>query len=410
LDKNNPPDVAEGENLGRKKPVTFRFPLILTLALGWTMIYADRLGISPLLLIIEREFNLNNFQASLIISIYFIAYVLFTVPITIAATRYGFRRTLTVLFFLTAVSIGAAGFLGYTYFLLLFFIALHGLGAGGYYPTAYTVSNTVVPKEKSGFFSSLINSGMAFGSILGLTIGGPILLIFPDNWHAVLLVLSFFSLLVAGLLFKYVPDVRLQKPLSGAEILVQFKAVFKYRDLVFLCASQFCSIYGYWVILSWAPSFLQTRGENVISSGATAAVFSVVAIVPSILIGRHTDKIGRKRVSLLIFPLAAVSILFMGYSANIYEFLGGIVLYGIIGKLTFDPISLGWITDIIPAELIGASLAFLNVTAMTGSILAPAITGALADESGSLAYGFYFGAAIVLVGTLFVALTNTKRR
>ena len=52
--------------------------------------------------------------------------------------------------------------------------------------------------------------------------------------------------------------------------------------------------------------------------------------------------------------------------------------------------------------MLGASLAVLNVFAMGSSIAAPVVTGLLADLTGTLAYGFFFGGVVVLLGTLFI--------
>lgn len=396
-------DRSKGPNARR-----LELPFLLTLALGWVVIYADRISISPLLLIIEHEFHLNNLQVSLIVSIYFLAYVGFTIPITIIAAKYGFKQVMIAFFLLAAVSILVAGVIGYTYALLVLLIGLHGTGAGGYYPTAYTISSTLVPKQKVGFGTGLINSGMGFGTILGLVIAGPILSIFPNNWQIILIILSFPTFVVLVLLYKFVPKLQ-SKPISSSEILGHYASVLKHKSFLLICATQFCSLYGYWVILTWAPSFLQTRGQSVLSSGATTAVFAAVAIVPSVIISRHTDRIGRKKVPIVILPLAAASIFFMAYNSNLYEFLVAIVIYGIVGKLTLDPIVLAWNSDIIPAELLGASLAILNVTGMSSSILAPVITGALGDATGSLADGFYFGAFIVILGTVFVAFAGRTK-
>lgn len=376
------------------------------------MIYADRLSISPLLVVIKNEFGLSFFSTSLVLSIYFLTYVGFTVPITIVAMKYGFRRVMVLFFLLAAVSLGVAGVVGYSFFLLVFLIGLHGVGAGAYYPTAYTISTEMVPRERVGFASGIINSGMAFGSILGLVIAGPILSVFPNNWQVVLVILSIPTLFVTFLLHKVVPKQE-KRPIvdgkSSSSILSQYKTALRNRNFLFLCGAMFCSLYGYWVILSWGPGFLQERGQTVLASGATTALFAAVAIIPSILISRHTDKIGRKKVALLILPLAALSIFFMAYSTNLPEFLLAIVAYGIIGKLTLDPIVIAWVADLAAGEALGPTLAILNVAAMSSSILAPTITGALADATGSLANGFYFGALVVMVGTAFVALARSPR-
>jgi len=126
-------------------------------------------------------------------------------------------------------------------------------------------------------------------------------------------------------------------------------------------------------------------------------------------ISRHSDKIGRKRISLIILPLAAASIFFMGYSSSFLGFVAAIAAYGVVGKLTLDPIAIAWVSDITPKEIIGPALALLNVAAMSSSIFAPLITGLFADAMGSLSYGFYFGALVVLFGTVFVYFAGTSR-
>src|SRR5579884_1732671 len=100
---------------------------IIALSSGWVMIYADRLSISPVLNLIRQQFGLS----------------------------------------FASVSLAAAGLLGYSYLLLVIFMGLHGAGAGAYYPTAYRISSNIATQRK-GLTASLINSGMGFGTIIGL--------------------------------------------------------------------------------------------------------------------------------------------------------------------------------------------------------------------------------------------------
>ncbi|MDG6998826.1 MAG: MFS transporter [Nitrososphaerota archaeon] len=392
---------------------SLKFSSVLSLALGWMMLYADRLSISPLLDMIKTEFGLSNFSVSLVVFSYFLAYVALTIPATIGAMRYGFKKTLITFFVLAAASLALAGVFGYSYFLLVILIGLHGAGAGAYYPAAYTISTETVPRDKVGSFSALINSGMAFGTVLGLVVAGPVLLFF-SNWQIVLLILSVPTFVVALLLYRVTPDIgqgAQRNTKSWSALVLQYRKALAQRDFLMIALAMFCSLYGYWTILTWAPTFLQmSRKLDVLSSGATTAVFAAVAIMPSILISRHTDKIGRKKVSLTILPLAALSIFFMAYSTTLVEFLAAIVTYGIVGKLTLDPIAISWIGDITSPEMLSPSLAVLNVVAMSSSILAPVITGALADTFSSLAYGFYLGALVVLIGTIFIALARTRNQ
>jgi len=365
------------------------------------MIYADRLSISPLMNLIQHEFNLSFSAVSLLLSIYFFTYVLFTIPAMLIAERYGYKRTMVAFLLVAAGALALAGLFGTSFYSLLLLLGIHGLGAGVYYPTAFTISNRIAPAAGRGFATATINSGMGIGTIAGLGVAGPLLGILPD-WQAILLVLSVPTFAVALLLQR---SIRIPETRESPFRLSMFPSLLKNRRFVAICCMMFCSLYGYWVILTWGPSFLQsTRDLGVFYSGLATAIFAAVAIPSAIIVGRHTDRIGRRRGALAILPLAALSIFAMALANSLPLFIAGIVLYGVVGKLTLDPVAVAWTQELVGPETVGAALAVLNVFAMGSSIVAPVVTGVLADLSGTLAYGFYFGGVVVLLGTLFVLL------
>jgi len=365
------------------------------------MIYADRLSISPLMSLIQHEFSLSFSAVSLLLSIYFFTYVLFTIPAMLIAERYGYKSTMILFLLIAAGALGLAGLVGTNYYSLLILLGVHGLGAGAYYPTAYRISNQIASASNRGFSTAIINSGMGIGTIAGLGIAGPLLGFLPD-WQAILLILSVPTFAVAILLYRSVnvPETR-ETPFQ----LGMFSLLLKNRRFVAICSMMFCSLYGYWVILSWGPSFLQsTRNLGIFYSGLATAIFAAVAVPSAIIVGKYTDKIGRRKGALVILPLASLSIFMMALTDNLVLFIVGIVLYGIVGKLTMDPVAVAWVEDMVRPESVGAALAVLNVFAMGSSIVAPVVTGIFADLTGTLAYGFYFGGAVVLLGTLFILL------
>src|SRR5579885_1602042 len=373
---------------------------IIALSSGWVMIYADRLSISPVLNLIRQQFGLSFASVSLVVSVYFLAYVGFTVPATVAAERWGYKKVMLAFFTLAAISLAAAGLLGYSYLLLVIFMGLHG--AGAYYPTAYRISSNIATQRK-GLTASLINSGMGFGTIIGLLIAGPALGLFK-NWQMMLVLLSILTLLVA-----FAPREVTSEPSKQDrnEMVRIYSELFRNRTFVMLCIAMFCSLYGYWVILTWGPTYLQeSRGLGIFYSGATTAIFSAFAIPSSILISHVSDKLGRKLISTIILPLASFSILLMAIASNLLIVILAIAIYGIVGKLTLDPLVIAWVGEFIKEEQLGAALSLLNVAAMSSSILAPFITGLFADFTGRLAVGFYFGAIVVLSGSLFVAFAK----
>src|SRR5579885_2012629 len=377
---------------------------IIALSSGWVMIYADRLSISPVLNLIRQQFGLSFASVSVVVSIYFLAYVGFTIPATIAAERWGYRRIMFYFFLLAALSLLAAGALGYSYLLLVLFMGLHGAGAGAYYPTAYRISS-VLPSQRRGLTASLINSGMGFGTIAGLLLAGPVLKLF-DSWQMMLILLSVPTLIVAYAL-KRATEEPPHPEGKSAEMRSIYIKLLKNRSFAMLCAAMFCSLYGYWVILTWGPTYLQeSRGLGILYSGAATAIFSAVAIPSSIAISHVSDKVGRKAIAMTILPLASIAIFLMAIGSNLVTVILAIAAYGVVGKLTLDPLVIAWVGEFIGQEQIGSALSLLNVAAMSSSILAPFITGLFADFTGRLAVGFYFGAIVVLSGSLFVAFAK----
>ena len=92
---------------------------LLSPALGWVIIYADRLGISPLLNLILHGFNLSISAVSLLLAVYFFTHVLFTIPTMLVAGKFGSKRTMILFLVVAAGDFGVAGVAGTTYYSLL---------------------------------------------------------------------------------------------------------------------------------------------------------------------------------------------------------------------------------------------------------------------------------------------------
>jgi len=194
-------------------------------------------------------------------------------------------------------------------------MGLHGAGAGAYYPTAYRISGNIATKRR-GLTASLINSGMGFGTIIGLLIAGPALDLFK-SWQMMLVILSIPTLLVAIALREATSEPPKQNRM-GKEMIRMYYELFKNRTFVMLCVAMFCSLYGYWVILTWGPTYLQeSKGLGIFYSGATTAIFSAFAIPSSILISHISDRFRRKMISTIILPLASLSMLLMAVGSSL---------------------------------------------------------------------------------------------
>lgn len=58
----------------------------------------------------------------------------------------------------------------------------------------------------------------------------------------------------------------------------------------------FCSIYGFFVIITWLPNFLEVeRGMNKIEASQIASIVPWISIIGTLLCSYVSDKLGRRK-------------------------------------------------------------------------------------------------------------------
>ena len=370
--------------------------LIALFCAGWAVIYADRTVLYPLLTVVAREFHLSGVQTGLITAAYFTLYVSSQLGSGLLAERFGLRRTLVFFSVLSAVGVAGFGLAAVNYVALLCVAALHGAGAGAYYTTAYSITIHSVPNHLRGIASGVINGGMSLGLVAGLALAGPFYQA-TGSWRVPFLMLAVPTFLMALLYRGGVREVQI--PVRRSISLWKLAS-----DRVLLCMNLagFCVLYGWWVLLSWAPVFFQTeRGVSLTMSGLYTLVIAVTAMPSGVILGRLSDRIGRKRIILGMFPLMALTLVAVAQVHSRSGMLLALMAYGLVGKLAWDPLGIAWLGDHMSRgrpEAVGAAVALFSFTSVMSAVVGPPLTGLIKDLTGSLTGGLYLAAAVALVG------------
>ena len=370
--------------------------LVAVLCAGWAVIYADRTVLYPLLTVIAREFGLSGVQTGLITGAYFTLYVSGQLTSGLLAERFGLKRMLILYCLVAAVGMAGFGLAAVNYLALLAVAGLHGLGAGAYYPMAYSIAIHSIPGSVRGIASGIINGGMSLGLAAGLALAGPFYQA-TGSWRVPFLILAVPTFLVALLYRGAVREVQI--PARRSDPLWRML-----RDPTLLCMNLagFCVLYGWWVLLSWAPVFFQTeRGVSLTMSGLYTLVIAFTAIPSGLILGRLSDRIGRKRIILGMLPLMAVTLVAVAQVHSRTGMLLVLMAYGLVGKLAWDPLGIAWLGDYMSRtrpEAVGAAVALFSFTSVMSAVIGPPLTGWIKDLTGSLAGGFYVAAAVALVG------------
>lgn len=385
--------------------------LVAVFTLGWLVIYAARTILNPIMGNIKADFSLNNGQVGLIMSLFFIGYTVTQIPSGIMGDKVGRKKILVPSFVLFGVFMVITGMMP-SYFLFIIAWVIVGLAQGMFYGSQYALSSEAIPKKNITLGSALINSGMAFGTSIGYFISSITVSEMGMNWRMPFYIMAVPILIIAFLMYQIIKE-RPRKEIKHDENVMPFKmsSLFNNRNLILAYIIIFCSIYGFFMIITWLPYYLET--ERGIDGAQVAFVASLVpwaAIPGSLFFSWLSDKLGRHRpVLIVMLPLTfifTISIVFFDNLAILYIALIG---YGIVGKISTNPVLIAVVSDNAPKSALGTSFSVYNFIGMTASILAPYITGFLTDLTGSMAIGFYLAAALLVVGFIAAILVFSMK-
>ena len=385
--------------------------LVVIFFLGWIVIYAGRSVLSPLVGELQTQFGLTKAQTGGIMSLFFLAYTLFQIPSGVLGDRIGRKRVLVTGFFLYAIFIACVYFASsFSIFLILWILA--GAAQGCYYGPQYALSTEAIPKKWITLGSAIIGSGMSFGIAMGYYLSSVMISVFNTSWKIPFVMVAIPIVIVTLLMIFCIKEKGSDLVETSSSQKTNFSQLFKNRNLVLAYITIFCSIYGFFVIITWLPNYLEVeKGMNKIEASQIASIVPWISIIGTILCSYISDKLGRRKpVILFMMPLSLIAIFSIVYCHSYIELIAVLVLYGFIGKISLNPVLIALVADNAPKVSLSTAFGLYNFFGMTASICAPYFTGLIADKTGSLNSGFYLAAVITMVGItamLFVSERQT---
>lgn len=393
--------------------------IVFTFCLGWTVIWIYRSMLSPVYGEIQQTIGpQTNAAMGLISSCYFFGYTALQIPSGFLVDRFGQKRVLIpgfIVFALGAFSIATSQSLTMIYVGSV----LAGIGCGTYYGAAFSLTTQHVPAEKKGIGAAIVNSGSALGMILGMTGSSFIVKQLHLPWQVMVCISATLIVLLVIWFAIAIKDNMAEKKALGKE-----KAAAKAADpenkakgnlfsikLISCYFLYFTTCYAYYLIVTWLPSFLES--ERGITGGLVGVVVSMISVtaVPGALYFAHlSDKKRGHKAGIVVgleiaaFILIAISM----FVPNAGLLAAVLLLYGFLGKMAVDPVLISYVSDKADARNVATTLGVFNFFGMSSSVIAPALTGKIIDVTGSGEFGFYIGAALLLIGTVFFLLCNAK--
>jgi len=168
---------------------------------------------------------------------------------------------------------------------------------------------------------------------------------------------------------------------------------------------QFVMTMAFSMLTPIMPLFLPELGVKTVAgidiwAGILSGITSFVAAFASPLWGRVADTHGRKLMLIRSSFAVGFFAMFMGLSANVWQFFGARMLMGVFAGFSSSAIAL--VASQVPESRLGYSLGWLSTGQLVGSLVGPIIGGGLADLTGSFRIPFYLTSVTIFAALGFV--------
>jgi MFS family permease len=398
--------------------------VVFTFCMGWTIIWIYRSMLSPIYPEIQASIGpQSNAAMGLIASCYFFGYTALQIPSGFLVDKFGQKKVLIPGFLLFALGVLSIGFASSIMHIYIGAVAA-GIGCGTYYGAAFSLTAQHVPPEKKGLSTAIVNSGSALGMIIGMNASSVLVKSMDLPWQTMAFVSAgLIIFLVLWFAFalrstnKTVETVAMPEAPKDTEVKnlpeENSKGSLFRSSLVSCYVLYFTTCYAYYLIVTWLPNFLAS--ERGITGGMVGLVVSMIAVtaVPGALFFAHlSDKKRDKKNKIIIFlEISAFVLIAVSMFVPNAGFLAVVLLlYGFLGKMAVDPVLISHVSDKASKKKLATTLGMFNFFGMSSSVVAPALTGYIIDQTGSGVWGFYLGALLLLVGTTLFTIFNRQKK
>jgi DHA1 family tetracycline resistance protein-like MFS transporter len=170
------------------------------------------------------------------------------------------------------------------------------------------------------------------------------------------------------------------------------------RRLATIFAIVFVDVLGFGLILPLLPYYATRFGASTLLIGLLTASYSAAQIIGSPILGRLSDRFGRRPILMVSIAGTAVSFLILGSASALWMLFAGRILDGLTGG-NFT-VAQSYITDVTSAKDRARGLGLTGAAFGLGFIIGPALGGLLSQWG----YGVpaYVAAAVATVNVLLV--------
>ena len=343
------------------------------------------------------SFGIPYALIGIIISSFAIARTFLDIPAGVVAYRLGMKKFMAIGLLLIAASSFVAGYAP-TYETLLVARILEGAGSAIYTTVSMTLVAVVSPPERRGATLSFYMSMMLLGTVSGPVIGGFI----SETWgmSAPFYTYAAFGLISLIIITAAVKETGKSSVAHPANMNVT--KLLKDYNLMAICFAVLVTfLIRQGVINTVIPLYAYNNiGIGEIDLGIALGVLAIGNTVMMLIVGKLSDRFGRKIFMILSLILSAVVVLTIPLDKSLLSLIISMGVLGICLGLA-GPVS-AWITDVSRPEDLGGAMGIQRTVGDLGFIIGPILLAAIAGASGQTVSSMPFIVA-ALISVLPVA-------
>jgi MFS family permease len=383
---------------------------LVAASMGWLLDAFDVMLYALILTSVIEELGLSRAQGGLMASLTLGASALGGLVFGIVADKLGRTRALSLSILLYSVFTFACGFAQNVWQFATFRILL-GLGMGGEWASGATLVSETWPEQHRGKALGIMQSCWAIGYGLAAIVVAIVLPAF--GWRAV-----FFVGILPALFTFWI-----RRSVSEPEMWTRQKALthnsddrkFPLRLAIFLTAMNAATMFAWWGLNLWVPSYLSspTTQGGVGLSTTTMSMFIVAMQVGMWLgyvsFGFIADTFGRRPTYVTYLLIAALLVWYYGFAREpwVLLVLGPFVAFFGTGYFSgFGAVA----SEIFPTSIRATALGVTYNSGRLLSAIAPFMVGTMVQSRG---YGAAFTMTsifFIIAAALWLGIPETKGR
>ena len=405
---------------------TARRRLIPFLFLLYIVAYLDRINVGFASLQMNDALGFSSTMFALGAGIFFLGYALFEIPSNIILTRVGARLWIARIMISWGI-VSSAMMLVRSAPMFYALRFLLGLSEAGFFPgIIYYLTRWFPARERARtvamFMTAVLLAGVVGGPVSGalLRLDGAAGL---RGWQWLFLLEGVPAIVLGLIVLRVLVDdpadatwlTSAERTALAAAIARDANATVDHnvaavvRDgRIWLLAAVYFTIpvtsYG---IGFWMPQMLKTAsGADELTIGLLSAIPSAAGAIAMVIVGRHSDRTGERKMHLILSALAsAAGVALSTFGSSTLWVVSTLALATAGYASMFAPF---WALATASTRGVGAAaaIALINSVGNTGGFVGPYLLGAINDATHSFVLGLYGIAALLVGGSILVLMVH----